>query len=84
MIKNIIVVSIFSLALLSILSCGEEGLIDPHGETEFSPSFSAGFQASEFPTNNGSAWTYLNVGPGLYNPGQGENYRGHTRGDIYN
>ena len=72
MIKNIIVVSIFLLALLSILSCGEEGLIDPHGETKFSPSFSAGFQASELPTNNGSAWTYLNVGPGLYNPGQGE------------
>ena len=72
MIKNIIIVSIFSFALLSILSCGEEGLIDPHGETEFSPSLSTGFQAFEFPTNNGSAWTYLNVGPWLYNPGQGE------------
>ena len=72
MIKRIIIVSIFSLALLSILSCGEEGLIDPHGEPEFSPSVSAGFQASEFPTNNGSAWTYRNVGSWLYNPGQGE------------
>ena len=71
-IKNIIVTSIFSVVLLSILSCGEEGLIDPHGEVEFSPSVSAGFQASEFPTNNGSAWTYLNVGTKLYNPGQGE------------
>ena len=72
MIKSIIIVSIFSLALLSILGCGEEGLIDPHGEPEFSPSFSAGFQASEFPTNSGSAWTYLSVGSWLYNPGQGE------------
>ena len=72
MIKRIIIVSIFSLALLSILSCGEEGLIDPHGEPEFSPSVSEGFQASEFPTNNGSAWTYRNVGSWLYNPGEGE------------
>ena len=71
-IKNIITASIFLFALLSILSCGEEGLIDPHGEVEFSPPFSVGFQASEFPTNRGSAWTYLNVGFGLYNPGQGE------------
>ena len=55
-----------------VLGCGEEGLIDPHGEVEVSPSFGVGFQASDFPTNNGSAWTYLNVGDGLYNPGQGE------------
>ena len=38
----------------------------------FRASVSAGFQASEFPTNNGSAWTYRNVGSWLYNPGQGE------------
>ena len=72
MIKNTIIISIFSFLLLSLLGCDEEGLIDPHGEVEFSPSFGAGFQASEFPTNNGSAWTYLNMGSGLYNPGQGE------------
>ena len=72
MIKNIIIVSIFAFVLLSILSCGEEGLIDPHGEVEFSPPSSEGFQAADFPTNNGSAWTYFNVGFGLYNPGQGE------------
>ncbi len=69
MIKNTIIVSIFSFVLLSNLGCGEEGLIDPHGEVEFSPRSSEGFQASDFPTNNGSAWTYLNVGLGLYNPG---------------
>ncbi len=72
MIKNIIIVSIVSFLLLSILGCGEEGLIDPHGEVELSPPSSEGFQASDFPTNNGSAWTYLNVGFGLYNPGQDE------------
>ncbi len=72
MIKNRIVIFIFSFMFFFVLGCGEEGLIDPHGEVEFSPSFGAGFQASDFPTNNGSAWTYLNVGDGLYNPGQGE------------
>ena len=72
MTKNTIIIPIFSFLLFSILSCGEEGLIDPHGEVEFSPAFGAGFQASDFPTNNGSAWTYLNVGDGLYSPGQGE------------
>ena len=72
MIKNTTIVSIFSFVLLSILGCGEEGLIDPHGEVELSPAFSEGFQASDLPTNNGSAWTYLNVGSGLYIPEQGE------------
>ena len=70
--KNTIVIFLFSFILFSILSCDEEGLIDPHGEIEPSPSSSGGFQASDFPTNNGSAWTYLNVGFGLYNPGQEE------------
>jgi hypothetical protein len=56
----------------SIFGCGEEGLIDPHGEVELSPASTEGFQASDFPTNNGSAWTYRNVGFGLYDPGQGE------------
>ena len=72
MIKNIIIVSVFSFLLFSILGCGEEGLIDPHGEVELSPPSSEGFQAADFPANNGSAWTYLNVGFGLYNPGQDE------------
>ena len=70
MIKNIIIVSIFSFVLLSLLGCGEEGLIDPHGEVEFSPSLTTGLQASEFPTNNGSAWTYISPGLRLYNPGE--------------
>ena len=72
MTKNTIIIFLFFFVLLSILGCGEEGLIDPHGEVELSPPSSEGFQASDFPTNNGSAWTYLNVGFGLYNPGQDE------------
>ena len=63
---------LFSIVLLSFLGCGEEGLIDPHGEVELSPPSSDGFQAADFPTSNGSAWTYLNVGFGLYNPGEEE------------
>lgn len=78
-IKNIIIVSIFSFVLLSILSCGEEGLIDPHGEVEFSPPLSAGLQASEFPTNNGSAWTYVSAGLRLYNTSEGIDILGLVR-----
>ncbi len=63
---------LFCIVLLSILGCGEEGLIDPHGEVELSPLSNEGFQAADFPTNNGSAWTYRNVGFGLYNAGQEE------------
>ena len=70
--KNIIIVSLFAFVLLSILSCGEEGLIAPHGEVGFTPPFTSGLQAFEFPTNHGSAWTYLNVGFELYRPGQNE------------
>lgn len=78
MTKNTIIVSIFAFLLLSILGCGEEGLIDPHGEVELSPSASEGFQASDFPTNNGSAWTYLNVGLAISNLGQGETLEEET------
>ena len=67
MIKNTIIISFFSFLLFSVLSCDEEGLIDPHGEVDFLPSVSEGFQASEFPTNNGSAWTYVSAGLRLYN-----------------
>lgn len=50
------------LIILMVLSCGDEGLIDPHGETKIpSPNFSDTFQAIDFPTDTGSAWTYVNV-----------------------
>ena len=50
--------------LLLAVSCGEEGLIDPHGDVEDSPPFEEGLHAVEFPTNNGSAWSYVNVETG--------------------
>ena len=48
--------------LLFLVSCGEEGLIDPHGETKLPPPDTVGvFNAIDFPTDTGSAWTYINV-----------------------
>jgi len=50
------------LFFLLIVSCGEEGLIDPHGETKLVPPDTTGtLQAIDFPTDTGSAWTYINV-----------------------
>lgn len=50
------------LLFLLLCSCGDEGLIDPHGQTKLSPSDSTGtLQAIDFPTDTGSAWTYINV-----------------------
>ncbi len=52
---------IFILCII-VLGCGEEGLIDPHGETTLTPSDTAGtLQAIDFPTDTGSAWTYINI-----------------------
>ena len=50
-----------TIILLSSLSCAEDGLIQPHGDAHISPPSSADFRAVDFPTNNGSAWTYVNV-----------------------
>ena len=48
--------------LLLLVSCGEEGLIDPHGKTKLPPPDTTGkFNAIDFPTDTGSAWTYINV-----------------------
>ena len=49
------------LILLLLSACGDEGLIDPHGETTLPPPDSTGFRAIDFPTATGSAWTYLNL-----------------------
>ena len=62
--KHAVVTFICVFVLLSIFGCGEEGLIDPHGEMDIPPPPSTGFQAVDFPTDNGSAWTYANVGTG--------------------
>ena len=64
MIKHAIVCFILALLLPFTLGCGEEGLIEPHGEVDIPPPPSEGLHAVAFPTNNGSAWTYENVGTG--------------------
>ena len=47
--------------LLLLTSCGDEGLVDPHGETTLPAPYTGDFRAIDFPTATGSAWTYLNV-----------------------
>ena len=47
--------------LLFLVGCGDEGLVDPHGETTLPPPETTGFHAVDFPTATGSAWTYINV-----------------------
>lgn len=48
--------------LLVLIGCSEEGLIDPHGETNLTPPTASGaLHAIDFPTDTGSAWTYINI-----------------------
>lgn len=48
--------------MLLFVGCGEEGLIEPHGETKIPAPISTGtLQAIDFPTDTGSSWTYVNV-----------------------
>ena len=50
------------LLLLIICSCGDEGLVDPHGEITLPPPNTTGrLHAIDFPTDTGSAWTYINM-----------------------
>ena len=50
------------LLSLFLISCGDEGLVDPHGETTLpAPDTSSGLHAIDFPTATGSAWTYVNI-----------------------
>ncbi len=51
--------TIFFLAFLA--ACGDEGLVDPYGETTLLPPETSGLRAIDFPTATGSAWTYINV-----------------------
>lgn len=62
--KNIRI-TIYSYSVLTLLllfmSC-DEGLIDPHGETRIpTPDTTGTLTAIDFPTDTGSAWTYINV-----------------------
>lgn len=41
--------------LLILCSCGDEGLVDPHGETTLPPPETTGFHAVDFPTATGTA-----------------------------
>jgi hypothetical protein len=52
------------LLFVILIGCGEDGLIDPHGDVEIPPPPSDGFLAVDFPTNTGSAWTYANTATG--------------------
>ena len=48
--------------MLLLVSCGEEGLIEPHGETKIpAPNSKGTLQAIDFPTDTGSSWTYVDV-----------------------
>ena len=50
------------LLFLLLCSCGNEGLVDPHGEITLPPPNTTGrLHAIDFPTDTGSAWTYINV-----------------------
>lgn len=58
---SVYIYSVFILTLL-LLSCGNEGLIDPHGKTKIPPPDTTGtLLAIDFPTDTGSAWTYVNA-----------------------
>lgn len=53
---------LFFILLISFVGCSDEGLIDPHGETNLTPTDSSGvLHAIDFPTDTGSAWTYINI-----------------------
>ena len=53
--------SLLIAILLFFVSCGDEGLIDPHGETTLPAPETTGLRAIDFPTATGSSWTYVNV-----------------------
>ena len=61
MIRHTTIALILTIIFLSSLGCGEDGLIQSHSEVNIPPPSSADFPAVDFPTNNGSAWTYVNV-----------------------
>ena len=59
MIRRLILKVVLLIPLFAILNCGENGLLQPHDEVRVPPPDSSGFRAVDFPTNNGSAWTYV-------------------------
>lgn len=59
MFRRLIISVALLMPLFALLNCGEDGLIQPHGEINIPPPDSSEFRAVDFPTNNGSAWTYV-------------------------
>lgn len=59
MIRRLILKVALLIPLFAILNCGENGLLQPHDDVSVPPPDSSGFRAVDFPTNNGSAWTYV-------------------------
>ncbi len=61
--RSVLMRSILGVALLmplvSLVSCGEDGLIQPHADVNTPLHDRTGLHAIDFPTNNGSAWTYV-------------------------
>ena len=56
------IISLIVVFFLFLAGCGEEGLVDPHGEITLpAPDITRGFHAIDFPTAPGTAWTYINV-----------------------
>ncbi len=49
------------LIFVLLTGCGDEGLREPHGKTTLPPLDTRGFNAIDFPTGTGTAWTYVNV-----------------------
>ncbi len=64
MTKYTMVTFMLTVVCLAVISCGEEGLIDPHGDVDIAAPPSEGLRAVDFPTNNGSAWTYVSAETG--------------------
>ena len=64
MLRRSIIRVVLFMAILSLLNCGEDGFIQPHGEVGIPPPEITEFLAVDFPTNNGSAWTYIVVDTG--------------------
>lgn len=64
MVKYGIIVAVLVVGLITLLGCGEDGLIRPENKAE-PPTFdNTALHAVDFPTNNGSAWTYINADTG--------------------
>ena len=55
-----LVVFFLIICCLLLYGCGDEGLVDPHGEAAILAPDKVGLHAVDFPTVTGSAWTYLN------------------------